>query len=129
MTPLHEISSVRQIPGEERRRWFASPDMDLFVWYDADGKLTGFQLAYDKDSKEQALTWKLRTGFLHDQVDAGELLIRSRYKETPLLMNAGQPDIARILELFDACGGFVPAEIAAFVSAKISEFPVANRVR
>ncbi|MES2898902.1 MAG: hypothetical protein V4723_04190 [Pseudomonadota bacterium] len=127
MKLLYEISSVRQVPGEERRRWFASTHMDLFVWCGEQGALTGFQLAYDKETKERALTWKVRTGFVHDLVDDGELRSGSRYKETPLLQNAGQPNIDRILELFDAYGTRVPIEIASFIVKKILEFPAANR--
>ncbi len=34
MDELVEIIHVRQVPGDPRRRWFSSDDMDLIVWYD-----------------------------------------------------------------------------------------------
>ena len=98
--------------------------MDLFVWCNDVGTLVGFQLAYDKESKERALTWKLETGFVHDVVDDGESHTGSRYKAAPLLLNAGQPNIDRILGLLDTCGVRVPTEIVSFVTERILEYPV-----
>ncbi|QEN08583.1 hypothetical protein EXM22_11525 [Oceanispirochaeta crateris] len=55
---LVEIENVRQVPGEDHRRWFLDENTDLIVWYDSSGeKITGFQLCYDKKSVQRCLTW------------------------------------------------------------------------
>ena len=69
---LREVLAVRQVAGEARRRWFTSDAADLFVWYDADGDLAGFQFCYDKPMAEQALTWRKDSGFTHQRVDSGD---------------------------------------------------------
>lgn len=122
MTPLFEIQAVRQVPGEGRRRWFTSTTMDLFVWSDEAGALTGFQFTYDKGKNERALTWKAATGYLHDEVDDGESHSSSRYKETPLLRADGYPDIDRISGLLTTWGVNIPPDIVAFVDTKIRNY-------
>ena len=58
MDELVEIIHVRQVPGDPRRRWFSSDDMDLIVWYDDSDAPIGFQLCYDKLRSERALRWE-----------------------------------------------------------------------
>ena len=44
---LRELRDVRQVPGESRRRWFASDYFNLIVWYDDDdepARVSGFHL-------------------------------------------------------------------------------------
>src|SRR5438309_10513940 len=65
---------------EERRRWFASADLDLIVWFDDADSPIAFQLCYDKLRSERALTWKPDTGFVHMVVDSGERQGALRYK-------------------------------------------------
>jgi hypothetical protein len=120
---LLEITDVRQPEGEDRRRWFTSTSMDLFVWLGKDGEPSGFQFTYDKGLRERALTWKAQKGYVHDEVDDGEGFSASRYKETPLLKVDGQPDIERIAGLLTQCGATLPAEIAAFVIETIRAHP------
>ena len=72
---IHEVKRTRQVPGEGFRRWFTDSDFDLIVWYegqDEDGPIAGFQLCYDKQGAERALTWRRATGFSHEKVDDGE---------------------------------------------------------
>ena len=42
------LKNVRQIEGEPFRRWYADDYFDLFIWFDDNDKVTGFQLCYDK---------------------------------------------------------------------------------
>src|SRR5437879_5394940 len=79
---LTEYSDVKRIPGQRARRWFHSDDEDLIVWYADDGSIFGFQLYYDKQKSERALTWLPQSAFSHDRVDDGEgpALV---YKRTP----------------------------------------------
>jgi hypothetical protein len=124
MTQLLEISSVRQLAGEYRRRWFTSSTMDLFVWCDESDAIVGFQFTYDKGSRERALTWRLASGFVHDAVDDGESHMASRYKATPLLRTDGQPNIDRIVDLLVTGGAKISPAFVLFISAKIREYPV-----
>jgi len=57
-------------------RWFSDSYADLYVWYDTDESIAGFQLCYNKDRDEHSLTWKRESGYSHDSIDAGD--------ETPL---------------------------------------------
>jgi hypothetical protein len=70
---LREITNVRQIAGDGRRRWFRDEYFDLIVWYSEDGMLTGFQLCYDRQGHERAFTWGTGHGCVHVEMDDGEL--------------------------------------------------------
>lgn len=115
---LREIQNTRQVPGEQRRRWFFSHDQDLLVWFGEDGKPVAFQLAYGKYRAERALRWKQATGFAHYEVDAG---IDGR--EQPLLMPDGPFDAPGVLDGFLALSGEVPRDIVEFVSEQLRRHP------
>ena len=120
---LRELLPTRQIPGEPRRRWFNSPRCDLIVWLQDDDVPLGFQLCYDKDEVEHALTWIRNRGFNHMRVETHR---RSAYGEglqkgTPLLVSDGVFDARRLLEIFNDEGRQVPPEFAALVSEKLKE--------
>ena len=67
---LREIGNVRQYPGQLFRRWFNDEALDLFVWYHADGSIAGFQLCFDKDTRERALTYTDENGYSINEVEA-----------------------------------------------------------
>ena len=113
--------NVRQVPGESRRRWFTCDTQDLVVWFDVAGSVSGFQLCYDKDSDERALTWRLEQGFSHMAVDSGEAATRLQYKSTPILIADGTMDAERVLALLQQSHAALPSDIFEFVSAKIGE--------
>ena len=117
---LREIELAQQHPGEPRRRWFTSSNIDLFVWVDEAGAPVGFQLCYDKSSREHALTWTEKNGFSSMAVDGGESR-PARYKGSPILVTDGVIDAPRILEQFRLEAGAVPAEIVAMVEAKLGQ--------
>ena len=119
---LREIQTVRQIPGELRRRWFTSGTMDLVVWCDAGNSPAGLQFCYDKGRAERALTWKSESGFSHMAIDDGEGSAGLRYKATPVLMADGSFDTNRVIDLFIAHSQYVPTQIVDFVSAKMREY-------
>lgn len=116
---LHEIKKVRQIPGEPKRRWFNSADMDLIVWQRGDGQPCGFQLCYDKGHAERALTWRDGIGFEHRAVDDGEASGGGRMKASPILVPDGAFQEAQVLRLFLENAGKLPEAITAFVADKI----------
>jgi len=116
---LREIAATRQVPGEPQRRWFTSSSIDLFVWLDEARAPIGFQLCYDKQSREHALTWMKATGFSHMAVDGGESR-PARHKGAPILVANGAIDAARILEDFRRESSAVPAEWAAMIEDKLA---------
>jgi len=67
---LREIGNIKQDPGQFFRRWFNDELLDLFVWYDAGGRIAGFQLCFDKDGRERALTYTDENGYSLNEVHA-----------------------------------------------------------
>lgn len=118
---LRELRDTRQVPGEPRRRWFSSPDLDLIVWLDDDEQLVGFQLCYDKTRGERALTWRLGRGYDHMGVDDGESG-PGQYKSTPILVADGFFDRARVAEIFLECSESVPQDIRSTVSKLLNAY-------
>ena len=119
MNPLREVRDCRQVPGEPRRRWFGSDQLDLIVWCNEAGAPIGFQLCYDLNQTERALTWKPASGFQHNNVDDGESGGPLRPKGSPVLVPDGAIDFERLGKLFALANAQVPAEIAAFVAARL----------
>jgi len=122
MSALRELADTRQIPGEPRRRWFCSPELDLIVWLDDDEELLGFQLCYDKHASERALTWRAGRGYDHAAVDAGETR-PSKYKSTPILVANGAFQHERVSAIFRDASLEVPEHIRAFVAQAIENYP------
>ena len=119
---LREIAA-RQVEGEPARRWFTSSEIDLFVWVGEDGAPSGFQLCYDKQAREHALTWTPASGFSHMAVDGGESR-PGRYKGTPILVANGAIDTEGILgQLRQEGATSLPPEFLQFVEGKISALP------
>jgi hypothetical protein len=93
---LRELSS-NQRAGEPKRRWFRSEKFDLIVWMEKD-KVWGFQLCYDRDRQERALTWTSEHGYSHDRIDDGEG--NPTKNQTPILVPDGAFPARKILEAF-----------------------------
>jgi len=117
---LVEQQNVRQIEGEGTRRWFFDQDFDLIVWY-SDNKPTGFQLCYDKQSKEHALTWKRDEGFLHSAIDDGESAWSS--PRTPVLVPDGHFDVRRVADRFSKVSATIDPEVVHLVQNTLSSYP------
>lgn len=117
---LREISTARQVPGEDKRRWFTSSNIDLFVWVNDGGAPIGFQLCYDKQFREHALTWTEEVGFSHMAIDGGESR-PARYKGAPILVANGAVDARRILDEFRQEARSLPAEFVQFIEVKVSQ--------
>jgi hypothetical protein len=117
-----EITNVRQIPGEPKRRWFSSRDFDLFVHCAEDGRFTGFQLCYDKPHREHAILYRDGEGFRHMVVDDGEQR-PGRYKASPMLVADGVFDAARIYASFIEASASLPAEVADYVRLALARHP------
>jgi hypothetical protein len=112
---LTEIRDTRQIPGEGFRRWFTDARMDLIVWYtNKNGRIIGFQLCYDKDEDEKALTWTREAGFSHERVDDGGDRGYS-HKGTPLLMPDGEFPAGRVVRDFTLLAEEIEEPLRRFV--------------
>ena len=122
MEPLRELPDTRQIPGEPRRRWFNSLELDLIVWLDDRERPSGFQLCYGKSRGERALTWHRGRGYDHAAVDAGEDM-PTKYKGTPILMADGVFHADRVRDEFLEASEQVPADIRSFVADVLERYP------
>ena len=123
MDALREIVDVRQVPGEPKRRWFSSEDIDLIVWLDDSGAPVSFQLCYDKLQSEHALTWQPEFGFVHLAVDGGEQGVGFQYKSTPILVAGGHCDANRVTSRFTEVSGQLPSVIVEFVTERLRQHP------
>jgi hypothetical protein len=122
---LNEIANTRQIPGEGRRRWFSDRYFDLIVWYDREGAaVAGFQLCYDKEREERALTWRRDTGYDHKRVDDGD--ITGRIKMTPVLIPDGIFDYKAIAERFHRESETIDPQIRELVYTRLTNYPQSN---
>ena len=122
MDVLRELPDTRQIPGEPKRRWFNSPELDLIVWLDDDDRPSGFQLCYDKSRGERALTWHEGRGYDHAAVDSGEGM-PTKYKGTPILVADGLFEPDRVKEDFLEASAEVPDAIRTFVAGVLDRYP------
>lgn len=118
---LTELRNVKQIKGEPKRRWFCDSYFDLIVWFGEDEKITGFQLCYDKDTNERALTWKHSSTYTHHRVDDGEGN-PGHYKATPILIADGMFDYRTIADRFLKESTGIDRNISKFVYDKINQF-------
>ena len=118
---LRELRDVRQIAGESLRRCFSDATMDLTVWVDASGGITGFELCYDKENAERALRWIRGEGFDHKRVDDGE---QSPWDNlTPILIPDGVFPAKEISRLFEENSREIDRSIADFVFRKLLDYP------
>jgi hypothetical protein len=119
---LGEIEEVRQIEGEGFRRWFADADFDLIVWYTDESRqhLDGFQLCYDKKSRERCVTWRNSGSYQHHRVDDGENPFQA--KMTPVLVADGVFERDRVLEGFLDAATRVDREIVEVVRRALEAY-------
>ncbi len=114
---LTEIPNARQVVGEGLRRWFTDEYFDLIVWYGNQEHPIGFQLCYDKQEKERALTWTREHGFRHDRVDAGE--IPGHSKMTPIIVADGAFDRDSISRRFRQASLGIDPLVKQFIFEKL----------
>ena len=117
---LVELKNVRQVEKEGIRRWFSDEFFDLIVWYDYSNNIDGFQLCYDKDNDERALTWMTDGGFRHDRIETGETPYA--IKKTPIILQNGVFNKEKIAALFKKKAKSIDKQIADLVYHKILEY-------
>jgi hypothetical protein len=108
------------VEREGIRRWFSDEFFDLIVWYDYSHNIDGFQLCYDKDSNERALTWMINGNYRHDRIENGETPYSS--KKTPIILRDGVFNKQKIAALFKKEAKSIDKEIADLVYHKILEY-------
>jgi hypothetical protein len=117
---LVEATHVRQIAGEPWRRWFFDEDIDLIVWTGRFRRIIGFQLCYDKQATERALTWRKGPGYTHQRVDVGKE--KSGLKPTPILVDDGEFDNLKIAQLFRERSAKIDKRVAKFVYQRLLQY-------
>ena len=118
---LVEIRDARQIEGQGFRRWFTDEYFDLIVWYDDERAMIGYQLCYDKDGWERAVTWTREHGFQHNRIDDGE--VTGRAKMTPLVVADGAFSRDPVAQRFRVESARIERGIADFVYDSLMSYP------
>ena len=116
---LREIKSVSQKRGEPRKRWFSSPSMDLFVWFDTDDTILSYQFTYDKPHNEKALIWSEKEGHSHLGVDDGSR--SGKHPGSPLLVPDGVASPYKIISMIRVNAGELDPSIQSFIVSGIEE--------
>ena len=113
-----EYHKTRQEGGPGRRRWFEDEGFDLVVWHGPGGQLAGFQLLYQAEDEERALTWREGKGFEHSRVDDG---MASPLKNlSPILLPDGEVPWERLRREFAARAAGLEAPLREFVLARLA---------
>jgi hypothetical protein len=116
---LREIKDVRQERGTGRRRWFESDGFDLVVWLDSHDTVDGFQICYNGDQGERALTWRRSEGFVHSAVDMGD--DTPLKNQTPVLIPDGNVPWEDLLRRFEAHSGSLEPELRQVVRERLAD--------
>jgi len=119
---LTEYSAVRQDEGIFKKRWFGDDFFDLILWQDEEGDIVRFELCYDKEQNEHAITWRKEAGFAHLKVDDGEGET-GKYKMSPILIADGIFNNKKIAERFFSESKSIENNLSQFIYRKIFDYP------
>lgn len=117
-----EIRDVRQNANEYFRRWFSDDNFDLFVWYNPEETIYGFELTYDKAGCGKAIRWFVDSGFSHYRVDDGDQSSFSFDIPILRLITEGGSEMAQVLSRFEASDEEMPIHITMLVQSKLREY-------
>ena len=118
---MTEYDNVAQKENGIFRRWFQDDYFDLIVWYGMEDKeLRGFQLCYDKNRSQHALTWHRDSGFAHNRIDDSRAPLR--HPTTPILVQDGIFPAGSLIEKFELSSKNIDPQIRSVVLSKIIEF-------
>lgn len=115
----------RQNKSDYRRRFMCDDYFDLFVWFRADGEFYGFQLCYDKEDRERALTWLSDRGFSHFAVDSGEA--NPNRNCAPMMVLDGCMPVELVRAKFLRQSRELDTKIRELVVAKLDEYGLFNQ--
>ena len=121
---LREIGNISQIPGQPSRRWFNDELLDLFVWQDESGRFMGFQLCFDKDTVERALTYFERDGYSLDDVHPEE---SSLDMGSPVLSHGSELPFPHLPALLAERGAGIDSRVLCYVTEKLEAFLTARQ--
>ena len=110
---MNELPFIKQITGENRRRWFTSANMDLIIWINPLDQPVNFELCYDKQHQEKSLRWSTQ-GHSHCIIDNGENRA-GRYKSSPIHCASSGLDARKLRDLFEAGSQLIPESLRLFV--------------
>jgi hypothetical protein len=113
------MKNVRQNERGIERRWFTDEYFDLVVWLDLNGGHIGFQLCYDTDNHERALTL-LKGSYRHTKIDTGDELPTAN--QTPILVADGVFETDHILSRFKEASASIDARIRDYVMDGIKAY-------
>lgn len=111
---------IRHVQNDFDRRWHSDDYFDLIVWYEPDGQVHGFQLCYDKENHEGALTWKAARGFRHTRVDSGEA--NPFNNRTPILGAQSTFPLTEVRDQFLKRGRGLSEEVRDLVLLRLAEY-------
>jgi hypothetical protein len=123
---LSEFKDVSQHPGEPRRRYFLSEYFDLYVWLDKDSEFVGFQLCYDKNNNERALSY-IDGAFSHRGIDSGESVASEN--RTPILVADGVFDRNENLDRFIQESKMIDPKVAEYVIKMLKNYNASSAHR
>ena len=122
---LREFRRVRQTPPGFRRL-FTDDTFDLYIWYQRRwGRMTGFQLCYDKYRAPRTLTWTENAGYGHHRVDDGDCGAGGP-KRTPLLVADGRFDTRTVADRFQEAAARMPRSLARVILGRILQYDPAT---
>jgi hypothetical protein len=117
---LREIKNVSRKKDEPKKRWFTSPGMDLFIWFDSDDSIISYQFTYDKPHNEKAFIWSEEEGLSHMRVDDGSR--SGKHPGSPLLVQDGEVNPNKIISLIRSNSGELEPSIGSFIVSKIEQY-------
>jgi hypothetical protein len=116
---LVEYKKVSQKEKGIIRRWFEDYFFDLIIWYNEKNEKIGFQLCYDVNGKEKAITMKGEY-YIHNRVDQGDEL--PGMNMTPVLVQDGVFKKDEILERFIKESKKIDIDIVNYVIEGIQKY-------
>jgi len=115
---------TRVVRGDKPRKWISDDYFDLYVWYEPDSTIFGFQLCYDKGRDERALTWTRAGSFKHNRVDDGESNVYSN--SSPILMENCPFDLPPVRTEFLKRSKKISPEIRKLVLERLDAYKPAK---
>jgi len=103
------------------KRWFSDANNDLFVWLNADGRVTAFQFSYDKTVNEHLLGWSEVHGYSHNRIDDGED-VYLHIKMSPIMVPGAAVDCLQLAETFRSVSELLEPELVEFIYRKLCEY-------
>lgn len=98
--------------------WYCDDDWDLVVWINADQSPRGFQICYDRDDAEKALTF-VNGEFSHELVDEGN--DEPHTNHSPVLDGEIPFNAKNLLKLFETKADHVEKIYFDYIKTNLSK--------